>query len=93
MARKNALGYMHQLGSHEIIMPTTAPARRRPMIARTRMAAHTHVWHETTVPQDHNSEQSRGEATADYLIFTTQDCIPRADFIATHQRYAVKVRF
>lgn len=27
-------------------------------------------------------------ATADYLIFTDQDCIPRKDFIETHVKYA-----
>lgn len=29
-------------------------------------------------------------ATADYLIFTDQDCIPRKDFIETHVKYAQK---
>lgn len=48
-----------------------------------------HVWHE-----DQGFRKSRIlntallEAKADYLIFTDQDCIPRADFIATHLRYA-----
>jgi glycosyltransferase involved in cell wall biosynthesis len=32
-------------------------------------------------------------ATGDYLIFTDQDCIPRADFVATHERYAEKGYF
>jgi len=32
-------------------------------------------------------------ATTDYLIFSDQDCIPRADFIATHERYAQKGYF
>lgn len=30
---------------------------------------------------------------ADYLIFTDQDCIPRRDFIATHEKYAEKGYF
>lgn len=44
-----------------------------------------HVWHE-----DRGFRKSRIlnsallESTAEYLIFTDQDCIPRADFIATH---------
>jgi glycosyltransferase involved in cell wall biosynthesis len=29
-------------------------------------------------------------AEADYLIFTDQDCIPRADFVEAHLRYAKK---
>ena len=32
-------------------------------------------------------------AKADYLIFTDQDCVPRHDFIATHERYARQGRF
>lgn len=53
-----------------------------------------HVWHE-----DMGFRKSRilNEAllvsTADYLIFTDQDCIPRADFIETHAKYAEKGHF
>lgn len=53
-----------------------------------------HVWHE-----DMGFRKSRilNEAllasTADYLIFTDQDCIPRADFIETHAKYAKKGQF
>ncbi len=53
-----------------------------------------HVWHE-----DMGFRKSRilNEAllvsTADYLIFTDQDCIPRADFIETHAKYAEKGQF
>lgn len=32
-------------------------------------------------------------AKADYLIFTDQDCVPRADFVATHYRMARKGRY
>ena len=32
-------------------------------------------------------------ATSDYLIFTDQDCIPRFDFIATHERFAESGKF
>lgn len=48
-----------------------------------------HVWHE-----DKGFRKSRilnlalMKAEADYLIFTDQDCIPRADFVATHLHFA-----
>jgi len=48
-----------------------------------------HVWHE-----DRGFQKSAilnkaiAAATADYLIFTDQDCIPREDFIEVHARYA-----
>ena len=48
-----------------------------------------HVWHE-----DEGFRKSRilnsalMAATADYLIFTDQDCVPRRDFVATHAAYA-----
>ena len=32
-------------------------------------------------------------ATADYLIFTDQDCVPREDFVAMHVRFARRGRF
>lgn len=53
-----------------------------------------HVWHE-----DNGFRKSRilnsalVNATADYLIFTDQDCIPRADFIETHLKYASENHF
>lgn len=48
-----------------------------------------HVWHE-----DNGFQKSRIlnkaliAAESEYLIFTDQDCIPRKDFIATHEAYA-----
>ncbi len=48
-----------------------------------------HVWHE-----DNGFQKSRIlnkaliAAKSEYLIFTDQDCIPRKDFIATHETYA-----
>jgi len=47
-----------------------------------------HVWHE-----DHGFQKTKIlnkailASTADYLIFTDGDCIPRADFVETHLRY------
>lgn len=48
-----------------------------------------HVWHE-----DKGFEKSRIlnkallASESEYLIFTDQDCVPRKDFIATHEAYA-----
>ncbi len=48
-----------------------------------------HVWHE-----DHGFRKTiilnkaLQKATADYLVFTDQDCVPRSDFLATHERMA-----
>ena len=53
-----------------------------------------HVWHE-----DKGFEKSRIlnkallAAESEYLIFTDQDCVPRRDFIATHEAYAQKGYF
>lgn len=50
-----------------------------------------HVWHE-----DNGFQKSQilnkaiVASTADYMIFTDQDCIPRIDFVETHQQYAEK---
>ena len=55
-----------------------------------------------TLPIKHIWQEDRGfqkskilnkalvAAGAEYLIFTDQDCVPRKDFIATHERYAEK---
>ena len=33
------------------------------------------------------------QVTADYVVFTDQDCVPRPDFLAIHERYARPGRF
>ena len=49
----------------------------------------THVWHEdkgfrkTTI-----LNKAIETANADYLVFTDQDCVPRQDFLAVHERMA-----
>jgi glycosyltransferase involved in cell wall biosynthesis len=53
-----------------------------------------HVWHEDrgfrkTVILNRAILRSRGE----YLIFSDGDCVPRADFVATHLRFARRNRF
>lgn len=48
-----------------------------------------HVWHEDKgFRKTKILNEALRVATADYLIFTDQDCVARPDFIATHQRYA-----
>lgn len=50
-----------------------------------------HVWHEDDgFRKTKILNEALKVATADYLIFTDQDCVPRRDFIATHLRYARK---
>jgi len=53
-----------------------------------------HVWHEDQGFQKSEIlNKAIVAATADYLIFTDQDCIPREDFIETHARFAQKGYF
>ena len=50
-----------------------------------------HVWHEDDgFRKTKILNEALKVATADYIIFTDQDCVPRRDFIATHLRYARK---
>ncbi len=52
------------------------------------------VWHEDVgFRKSEILNKALLAATADYLIFTDQDCIPRRDFIETHKKYARKGRF
>lgn len=53
-----------------------------------------HVWHEDRGFQKSEIlNKALRTATADYLIFTDQDCIPRKDFIATHKKLATEGQF
>ena len=53
-----------------------------------------HVWHEDKgFRKTKILNEALKAATADYLIFTDQDCIPRRDFIAMHERLARRGRF
>ena len=50
-----------------------------------------HVWHEDDgFRKTKILNEALRVATADYLIFTDQDCVARPDFIETHLRYAKK---
>ena len=48
-----------------------------------------HVWHEDNgFRKTKILNEALRVATADYLIFTDQDCVPRPDFVSTHERLA-----
>jgi len=51
----------------------------------------THIWQEDKgFRKSRILNQALLASSADYLIFTDQDCIPRRDFVETHVRYARK---
>ena len=53
-----------------------------------------HVWHEDKgFRKTEILNKALVASTSEYLIFTDQDCIPRADFIESHERYAQKGYF
>src|SRR4051812_45219892 len=71
--------------------PETAAVARA---ARGEGLAIHHVWH----PHDgfrktEILDRALERCTGDYLIFSDGDCIPRADFVATHRRLASPRRF
>ena len=85
-------GYVYQTRpADEIIIADdgSRPDTRRLVESFSDRLPIRHVWHE-----DRGFQKSRilnsalMAATADYLIFTDQDCVPRRDFIATHAAYA-----
>ena len=50
-----------------------------------------HVWHEDRgFRKTKILNEALKIATADYLVFTDQDCVPRKDFLYTHERLAKK---
>ena len=54
----------------------------------------THIWQEDKgFRKSKILNKALLASMADYLIFTDQDCVPRADFIETHQKYAQKGYF
>lgn len=53
-----------------------------------------HVWHEDRGFQKSEIlNKAIKAATSDYLIFTDQDCVPRADFVAAHMAFAREGRY
>lgn len=89
---KTLLGYMSQsCKADEIIIADDGSTDdTRKLIER--YSTHLpiiHVWHEDNgFRKTEILNKAISAATADYLIFTDQDCIPRRDFIETHRRYA-----
>jgi glycosyltransferase involved in cell wall biosynthesis len=89
---KTLWGYEHQRRKADeiIIADDGSGEETRQLIGRyAQRLPIRHVWHEdrgfrkTTI-----LNRALEQATADYLVFTDQDCIPRADFLATHERLA-----
>ena len=92
---KTLWGYEHQLlKADEIIIADDGSGEEtRQLIGRyAQRLPIRHVWHEdrgfrkTTI-----LNRALEQATADYLVFTDQDCIPRADFLATHETDVYRV--
>lgn len=53
-----------------------------------------HVWHEDKgFRKTMILNKALVAATADYLIFTDQDCVPREDFVEVHEKYASPRKF
>ncbi len=85
-------GYMHQTRPADEIVIADDGSRDDTRALIDSFKQHlpiVHVWQ-----PDEGFQKSRilnkalVASTADYLIFTDQDCIPRKDFIATHIEYA-----
>ena len=53
-----------------------------------------HVWHEDNGFQKTKIlNEALRVSESEYLVFTDQDCVPRDDFLAIHERYAQRGRF
>lgn len=53
-----------------------------------------HVWHEDNgFRKTVILNKALRQAQSDYLVFTDQDCVPRHDFLATHEQMAQRGRF
>ncbi|MCF0190439.1 MAG: glycosyltransferase family 2 protein [Marinilabiliaceae bacterium] len=89
---KTLWGYMYQsrLADEIIIADDGSDDTTRELIQRfSQHLPIRHVWHEDLgFRKSTILNKAIVEATADYLIFTDQDCVPRADFVAIHARYA-----
>lgn len=91
---KTLLGYMAQtrMADEIVIADDGSREETAAMIGRyKKLLPIRHVWHEDDgFRKTKILNAALKTATADYLIFTDQDCIPRRDFIETHLRYARK---
>lgn len=94
---KTLIGYKHQTRQADeiIIADDGSGPETRALIERysTELPLR-HVWQ-----PDEGFQKTRilnralSEATADYLIFTDQDCVPRSDFVASHLAAAAPGHF
>ncbi len=92
-------GYLNQ--THEdfevIIADDGSDERTRVVVQRFQHLAKfqiKHVWQEDDGFQKTRIlNKSITAATADYLVFTDGDCIPRRDFLAVHARHAAPRKF
>lgn len=89
---KTLWGYMAQeRPADEIIIAddgSTDDTRQLIQRYADRLPLH-HVWHEDNgFRKTKILNEALRTATAEYLIFTDQDCVPRRDFVATHERLA-----
>lgn len=91
---KTLWGYMSQdLAADEIIIADdgSGDETRRLIERYSESLPIKHVWHEDKgFRKTVILNKALLAATADYLVFTDQDCVPRRDFLATHARYAEK---
>jgi len=89
---KTLWGYMAQtrLADEIIIADDGSTTETRDMLAKYEdKLPIVHVWHEDNgFRKTEILNKALVAAKADYLIFTDQDCVPRADFIATHEKFA-----
>ena len=94
---KTLWGYMHQTRMpDEIVIADDGSGEetRRLIENYAKTMPIKHVWHEDRGFQKSEIlNKALVAATADYLIFTDQDCIPREDFVQTHAKHAEKGYF
>lgn len=90
-------GYCHQTRKpDEIVIADdgSTDETRRLIESFARSLPIKHVWHEDRGFQKSEIlNKALVTAESDYLIFTDQDCIPRADFVAVHHANARKGHF
>lgn len=94
---KTLWGYMHQtrMPDEIVIADDGSGEETRRLIEKyAKTMPIKHVWHEDRGFQKSEIlNKALVAATADYLIFTDQDCIPREDFVQTHAKHAEKGYF
>lgn len=89
---KTLWGYLYQTRRpDEIVIADdgSGPATRELIDSFRASLPIKHVWHEDRGFQKSEIlNKALVEAESDYLIFTDQDCVPRADFVEIHEKFA-----